>query len=300
MNRSTPATGTFFVLGAAMLWGTTGTAQSFAAAGFDPAIIGACRLAIGGIALMFLALARREISRLSEWPWKQTLLAALFTAAYQLSFFAAVAKTGVAIGTVVGIGSAPIAGGILGYLFRRERPGRRWGMATILAIGGCALLGLAGRSGAVVVDMFGLVLAVGAGASYAAYTLVIKGMLEERAPNAVMAMVVCVAAIILLPTAWGRDLSWLAQPRSIAVVLHLGIFTMALSYWLFARGLQTVQVASAVTLSLAEPMTAALLGVLVVGERLPLAAWGGLLLILSGLMILAFPTRRYRAVREAV
>lgn len=293
---SSQTVGAWYVLGAALLWGTTGTAQTFAAEGFDSSVIGAARLLVGGAALMLLAISRGEIPGLRQWPWPKTCLAACFTASYQLCFFASVAKTGVAIGTIVGIGSAPIAAGILGYLFRGERPGRRWGGATLLAIAGCAVLGLASNRGDVQVNMTGILLALGAGASYAAYTLVIKEMLDDRSPNAVMAMVVCVAAILLAPLAWGRDLAWLAEPRSIAVVLHLGLLSMALSYWLFARGLQTVQVASAVTLSLAEPMTAALLGVLVVGERLPLPAWSGLLLILSGLLILAIPGRRRREV----
>ncbi|MCK4536659.1 MAG: EamA family transporter, partial [Desulfuromonadales bacterium] len=50
--------GVWFVLGAALLWGTTGTSQTFAPAGFDPIVIGALRLAIGGVALMLLALSR--------------------------------------------------------------------------------------------------------------------------------------------------------------------------------------------------------------------------------------------------
>jgi len=74
---------------------------------------------------------------------------------------------------------------------------------------------------------------------------------------------------------------------------------MALSYWLFARGLLTVPVATAVTLSLAEPMTAALLGVVVVGEKLPGPAWGGLLLIICGLLILTLPTRFSKVVAES-
>lgn len=286
--------GAWFVLGAALLWGTTGTAQSFAPVGFDPVVIGFLRLLVGGIALMGLALSRHELGSLRNWALRPTLLAALFTAAYQVCFFAAVARTGVAVGTIVGIGSAPILGGLLGFLFRGERPGRRWGGATLVAIIGCALLVLSGSRGDVQVDFLGLLLAVGAGAAYAAYTLMIKGLLEKHTPNAVMAVVVCIGALILLPTLWGRELAWLAHPRSIAVVLHLGLASMALSYWLFARGLQTVQVATAVTLSLAEPMTAALLGVVVVGERLPLSAWSGLALILSGLLILALPARRIR------
>lgn len=291
-QNTSSARGAWFVLTAAVLWGTTGTAQTFAPSGFDPIVIGFLRLAIGGAVLLLLALSRHELGSLRGWPLRLTFLAAFFTAAYQACFFAAVAKTGVAVGTIVGIGSAPIAGGLLGFLFRGEKPGRRWGVATFLAILGCVLLVLASSRGDVKINLLGLALALGAGFSYAAYTLAIKGLLEDRSPNAVMAVVICLGALLLLPALWGRELAWLLEPRSIAVALHLGVVTMGLSYWFFARGLRSVQVATAVTLSLAEPMTAGLLGVVVVGEYLPLTAWGGLLMILSGLLILALPARR--------
>lgn len=286
--------GIFYILGAALLWGTTGTAQAFAPLGFDSTTIGFLRLLVGGLALMALAIWRRELGSWNDWRWGVTLLAALFTASYQVCFFAAVQKTGVAVGTIVGIGSAPIVGGVLGYLFRGERPGKRWAVATLLAIVGCSFLSL-GNHG-VAVDPSGILLALGAGASYAAYTLVIKGLLERQSPNAIMSVVVCLGALLISPLMVGKDLSWVVQPRAILVIAHLGFATMALSYWLFARGLQTVQVASAVTLSLAEPMTAATLGILVLGEVLTLGSFSGIALILAGLAVLVLPAPRQRRI----
>ena len=110
MSREGSIAGVWFVLGAALLWGTTGTAQAFAPSGFDPGVIGALRLLVGGIALLGLALYRRELGRLRDWNWLPLCMAAVFTASYQLCFFAAVARTGVAVGTIVGIGSAPVIG----------------------------------------------------------------------------------------------------------------------------------------------------------------------------------------------
>lgn len=290
-----PEVGPWLVLGAAMLWGTTGTAQAFAPAGYDSAAIGALRLLIGGIALLLLAVSRNELGSLRSWKLRPLLLAAFFTAMYQLTFFSAVAKTGVAVGTVVGIGSAPIAGGLLGLLFRGEKPGRRWYIATLLAVIGCTLLGFSG--GEVTVDPLGIVLAIAAGAAYSAYTLMIKGLLEHQSPNAVMAIVVCLGALMLSPALLRVEPGWLLQPGSVVVALHLGLATMALSYWLFARGLQTVAVGTAVTLSLAEPMTAALLGIFVLGEILNLQAASGIVLIFSGLAVLVIRQRSPR--REA-
>jgi DME family drug/metabolite transporter len=282
--------GHWLVLAAAVLWGTTGTAQAFAPAGFDPLVIGALRLLVGGSALLLLAVGRRELGRLKDWRLRPTLLAAIFTACYQLCFFAAVAKTGVAVGTVVGIGSAPIAGGLLGLLFRGEKLGRRWVFATLLAIAGCALLSLTG--GEVAVDLSGLLLAIGAGIFYAAFTLEFKKLLETQTSIAATAIVFFLAALLLLPLLLQADIDWLLQPRSIAVALHLGLVATALSYLLFARGLQSVQVSTAVTLALAEPMTATLLGTLLLSEQLSAQALCGVALIFGGLMLLVLKRKR--------
>ncbi len=282
--------GHWFVLGAAILWGTTGTAQAFAPPGFDPKVIGALRLLIGGIALTCLTIKRKEFGTFSDWQLVPVFLAGLFTAIYQVCFFSAVAKTGVAVGTVVAIGSAPIAGGLLGLIFRGERLGRRWVLATILAITGCSLLNFSG--GDISIDPLGTLLALAAGIAYAAYTLTIKGLLVNHNPNALMAAVVCVGALILSPVLLNIDVDWLLQPRSIAVVLHLGLASMALSYWLFARGLQLVQVSTAVTLTLAEPLTAATLGVVLLGEQLNVQGVCGVTLILGGLVVLVLKVRK--------
>jgi len=290
-EQKTNNTGALLVLAAAMLWGTTGTSQALAPAGFDSAVIGLLRLGIGGVALLILLGFQGELRDLLKLPLKATLAAAACTAIYQLCFFAGVARTGVAVGTIVGIGSAPVFGGLLGYLFRGEHLSRRWFMATGLAILGCLLLTLSSDA-EVQIDLLGIALAIAAGAAYAAYTLAIKGLLENFSPNTIMTAVVCIGALLLAPTIYGKDLSWVAQPRAILVALHLGILTMALSYFLFARGLKRVDVSAAVTLSLAEPFTAGTLGLLLLGEAVNLLSLSGIVLIFSGLAFLAMPARR--------
>ena len=88
------------VLLAAMLWGTTGTAQSLAPAGLSPYWVGALRLVVASAFFALLAapvLWRRAGA--SRLPWRPVLLAGVCVAAYNLSFFAGVKASGVALGT---------------------------------------------------------------------------------------------------------------------------------------------------------------------------------------------------------
>lgn len=276
--------GYWFVVAAAVLWGTTGTAQALAPEGAPPVVIGTLRLAIGGLAQLLFVLTRGALNNGLPWPVSSTALAAIGVAAYQLCFFAAVAKTGVAVGTMITIGSSPIFGGVLGYLIRKESPGAKWGAATALAIIGCALLIVTGQE--ISLDLTGVLLALGAGASYAMYAVTSKGLLDTHTPDAVMAVVFCAGTLILSPVFFLLDPVWLAQSRSLIVVLHLGVIATALPYALFARGLKTVPAATAVTLTLAEPLTASLLGVMLLGEHLTLPAFVGIGFLLCGLALL--------------
>lgn len=286
--------GLLLVLGAAVIWGTTGTSQALAPAGASSMTIGALRLAVGGGALLALSLLGGGLDRGILKQPLVALLAAAMVAAYQLCFFAAVSATGVAVGTMVAIGSSPVMAGVAAFLFHGERPGRTWLFATILAVAGCILLFVPTGNAAVSVRPAGVLLAIGAGAAYVAYTLSIKSLLGSARPDSVIAVVFALGGVMLLPALLGKDLAWVGEPRGALVVLHLGLVTTALAYILFARGLKTVPAAHAVTLSLAEPLTAALLGITVLGERLTPFTLSGMALVFGGLAILGVSGRRGR------
>jgi drug/metabolite transporter, DME family len=290
MTAPSARSGTWFVLLAAVCWGTTGTAQAFAPAGATPLAVGAARLVVGGIALLAWALMRRSFHSGRPWPLGATLSAAVCMAVYQLCFFAAVDRTGVAAGTVVAIGSAPVLAGLLGWLVNGESPGWSWTMATLLATVGCALLGLSG--GSVTIDPIGILLAIGAGASYAIYVLASKGLVAVQRPEAAMGVVFAVGALLLTPLFFLQDFGWLAEARGLVVALHLGLVATALAYALFAEALTIIPVATAVTMTLGEPLTATLLGVLVLRESLNGTAMVGVALLLAGLIVLAMSARR--------
>ena len=300
------------MLGAAA-WGSTGTAAHFAPASASSASIGAARIAIGGSLLLIFAIARKPrraaVRALVAGGFRSCValvLAAVAVGGYQLAFFTAVRFTGVATGTVVAIGSAPVFTGVLTLLTGGPRPGRRWLLATAAAIAGCTVLVTAGQSAGA--DPAGVMLALAAGLCYAAYAVTSARLISAGHPeSAVMGLLFGGAAVVLVPVLAATSPGWLLSGRGLAIASYLGVVTTVLAYLLYGRGLRTVPVPVAVTLGLAEPVVAAVLGLLVLSERLSLPAIVGLALVGLALATLvggrrsapAPPGEAPRAPREA-
>ena len=271
------------VLLAAVCFGTTGTAQALGPS-IEPLTVGTSRIAVGAALLVLVAFASGR-RRVGARPGA-VLLAGGFVAVYQATFFAAVAETGVAVGTVVAIGSAPAFTGLFARVGRGERLGARWAAATASACAGVALLVLGGGAGKV--SGSGIALALCSGAGYAGYAVAGKRMLDAGgAAEAVMAAVFVSAAVMLLPVLAVAPTQGLFTTEGVALALYLGAVPTALAYVLFARGLERIGAGETATLTLAEPLTATALGLLVLGERPGAAAAAGAALVLAGLVLLA-------------
>ena len=274
----------FQVLLAALCFATTGTAQALGPSGTTPLGVGAARILVGGAILVAVALVRRR----SGPPWAPTPVVAAVAgvAVYQLAFFAAVADTGVAVGTVVALGSAPALAGLFEWLADGRRPHARWAAATALAFAGVALLAFAGAGADV--SPGGVALAVTAGGAYAVYTLAAKRLLAAgHEPESVMAAAFGIGALVLVPVLIVSGPGWLLHADGIALALFLGTVPTALAYVLFARGLERLTASETATLTLAEPLTAGVLGAVVLAEPLSAPALAGGGLVLAGLVALA-------------
>jgi DME family drug/metabolite transporter len=289
----------FQVLLAAVCFGTTGTAQALGPEA-SAVTVGAARIAVGAVLLLAIQhAAGAGGSAGRRWPRGPLAAGTIGVAAYQLCFFAAVKDTGVAIGTVVALGSAPALAGLGSWLLDRRVPDRAWVAATALACAGVAALALQG--GGSEVSAPGVALAVGAGASYATFTLASKRLLDAgHGVEPVMARLFAGGAVLLIPVLIFGDVHWITSAGGAAMALWLGAIPTALAYILFARGLRHLRADEAATLTLAEPVTAAVLGALVLGERPGAIAVGGVILILAGLAVLAVPKRSVAPVGSEV
>jgi DME family drug/metabolite transporter len=243
------------------------------------------------LGLLVVALVEGRGRTRPSWPSALVLIGAVGVAGGQLAFFTAIDRAGVAVSTVLTIGVAPVFAGILSALYLHQRPGRKWATATVLAVIGASIMVL-GTADTVGGDPAGLLFGVLGGAGYAVYVTVSKKMIDQGHDAVdVTAAIFCGAAVLLLPVFFLRDWQWVLEPRGASVALYLGLATNMLPYLLFGLGLVLVPVATAATLTLMEPLTATLLGVAWLGERLSALQWFGVALLLFGLLVLAIPER---------
>ncbi len=277
-----------FVLMASVLWGTTGSAQAFAPLNATPMAIGALRMAIGGTALLLLARARGAFTKRIKVNKKLLSIASICMAAYQPLFFLGVFKTGIALGTILALGSAPVFSGIIEY-FMGEKLSKKWILATVISIIGCTFIFMG--QGDVNINIFGSILSLGAGLSYALYVRASQGLFQNSRRDMVNGLVFFISGIILAPILFISDLSWVMSTRGIMVTLHLGIVATALAYTLFSYGLVNISTPKAVTLTLVEPLTAAILGVVLFNEKLSSISLVGILLLFCGLIINSYPEK---------
>lgn len=287
--------GVAMALTAAALWGTTGTAQTFASSQTSPYWIGALRLAIGSVFFAGVLLLGRSRpfagggSLRAVWPW--ALLGGIAIAAYNLCFFAGVKATGVAVGTGVAIGSGPVWVGLLDWLTVRKSPRPVWWLGTAAAVTGISLMLLDGGADAKF-NLTGLSLCLAAGLAYASYTVVAKHLAGKATPQMATFLIFSVAAFIAVPVAALVSPTFVASPATWIMLAYLGVVVTGMAFLLFSHALRRVSAATCVTLSLAEPLMAFVLAILVVGEQPGVAAYGGLGLVVAGLWLVVWGETR--------
>ncbi|MGW0788749.1 DMT family transporter [Streptomyces sp. NPDC002911] len=293
--------GSLCVLMASVLWGTTGTAATFAPA-VGPLAIGAAAMGVGGLLQALVAAPRiaRQTSRLRTQPGA-IALGALAVGVYPLAFYSSMHLAGVAAGTVVSIGSAPLASAVIEGTVDGRRLTRRWMTGAALGLSGTVLLCVAEATTAhsapgtrsVGETVLGVGLGLVAGLTYALYSWSAHRLISDGVTSgAAMGTIFGLGALLLLPVLLATGAPLLHSWSNSAVGTYMALVPMFIGYVLFGWGLAHVPASTATTLSLLEPVVAAVLAVLVVGERLPLLGWGGIVLVVGCLAVLTTPTRK--------
>ena len=274
-----------------ILWGTTGTAATFAP-NAGPLTIGAAALGIGGILQSLIAVPALRASR-TQLRANVPLIAlgAVAVAIYPLAFYSSMHLAGVALGSVVSLASAPLASGVLERFVQGAPLSRWWMLAAVLGITGSALLCLSKMAhdpADTAATMVGIALGLVAGATYATYSWCGQRLMSQGVSRAAsMGAVFGTGGAFLLPVLFLTGAPLLASPQAFSVAAYMALVPMFLGYLLFGYGLSRLSASTATTITLSEPAIAAVLAVVIVGERLSGLGWTGLGIIAMALTVLA-------------
>ena len=253
-------------------------------AGTTPLVIGAVRLWLAAIVLLAIAAASGSGLTLARRDLGRCLAMGACMAAYQASYFTAVTLSGIAVTALVAICSAPLGIAALAVVVLRERVTTRVVAALALGVAGTACLIGGPRAATDFSPRFvaGVLLALAAGAAYATYVVIAKASLARTPPLPLAATTFALAAIILSPALVLGDAPWRQVAAGWPWLLYLGVVATGVAYAVYTIGLRSVPASVAGVVSLMEPLTATLLGVVLFGERL-----GALGVVGAALMFLA-------------
>lgn len=294
------------VLFASIVWGTTGTAATFAP-DVSATAIGAAAMGIGGLLQALRAAPRigRSVAQLNRYRIL-LLLGGVSVAVYPLAFYGSMRMAGVTIGTVVTIGSAPLLSALIEFVFDRAPLTRRWMAGALVGLIGIVLIASAegAPSQAATADgdtlVAGILCGLLGGLTYALYSWTARGLMVRGIPSsAAMGATFGIGGILLLPVLILTGAPFLASWNNAAVGLYMALIPMFMGYVAFGFGLARISASMAITITLIEPVVAAILAVLIVGERLPPSGWLGVALVVSCLLLITVPLRFRRLSRTA-
>jgi drug/metabolite transporter, DME family len=269
-----------------MLLGTGGLTGTLLrrATGLSPVSVAAYRLAVGGVLiLLYLVLAGRRLPR-GRAAWCRIALVGLLTAGYQACFFGSVALTSVSLATLVTIGTAPVL--VLAVEWRlgwRVPDLPMVGTVTLALTGLVLLVGLPHKGSAA-----GTGLAVLSAAGFAAVTLVGSRPVPGLDALGTIGPAFSVGGLALLGFAGSTvGLSFRPGPTALGLLLLLGTAPTAVAYPLYFHGLRTAGAGTGALLVLLEPLTAAVLAALMLGDRLGPAGTAGAVLLAAAVALAA-------------
>ena len=284
------------VAAASVLWGTGGLAVQLVRESepLSPVTISAWRMAGAAAVLLLVLLASRRggaLVALARAHPRQLLVVGVGTAAYQGLYFVSVTQVGVAVSTVVSLGLAPVLLTVADAVRHRRAPSRGRSLVLLAALTGLLLVSVAGHESATGPDpVSGVLLAVASGTTYALTTAAGGSVSRTSSPLVLTTGMTLVGAAVLLPClALVDGPRTTGDPVALAWLAYLAVLTMALAYVLLYSGLREVAPSTAVTASLVEPVTAAVVAAVVLGESLGPAAVVGIVLVLGAVAGLGRP-----------
>ncbi|RCV53311.1 DMT family transporter [Marinitenerispora sediminis] len=297
-DRSAARRGFLLLVAAGVLWGTGGLAGHLlqSSAGLHPLAVAAYRLLLGGLLISVLLAASGRLHRVARSGAlvRRILVNGVLHAVFQGLYFASLALVPVGLATLVKIGSVPVFVTVGICLATRRPPGARLGGAVATAVLGLALLaGFPSADAAPGRLAAGLACALGAGLVFSVMTLVNRRPVAGLDPLVNVGLGCLVGGLLLTPAGLWVGMPLPARPGDLALLAFLGLVPTALAYAAYFGGLRSSSDGATAMATITEPLTAALLSMALLGERMTVpGAVGTALLVLAMLAEYAGPRRR--------
>ena len=141
-------------------------------------------------------------------------------------------------------------------------------------------------------QLWGIALGLLAGLTYASYAWAARAMIDSGVHSqAAIGGIFGLGALLLLPSLFFTGDNLFSSTGNALVSVYMALIPMTLGYIAFGYGLRHINASSASLLTLMEPVVAAILAVLIVGEVISPLGWFGMLLIMVCLWVQATEKR---------
>ncbi|MFF1694899.1 DMT family transporter [Streptomyces sp. NPDC058257] len=295
--------GLLYLIVAGTAWGTAGAAAAlvFNASDMGPVSLSFWRCA-GGFVLLFavrlMRARRRSAYAAVSAPLRRRLPRIVTTgvalAVFQTAYFAAVESTGLAVGTVVTMGAGPVLIALGARFTMGERLGRGGVVAVAGALAGLVVLVLGGGGASVRPEGVGWGLL--SAAAYATMTLLTRWWGRDGGADSADTTVwsFAVVSVCLLPLAAVEGLvPHTADPARMSLyVLYIVVIPTAVAYALYFAGAAVIRSATVSVITLLEPLSAAVIAVVLLDEELTVSTVLGTLMMLAAVTGLAVAETR--------
>jgi DME family drug/metabolite transporter len=272
---------------AGVLWGTGGLVMRLIAERQPIGVItvSAWRMVVAAVALALALTLTRGFGDLRDLLRRRpgtTVAVGACTGAYQALYFGAVMDVGVTVATVVALGLAPALLTLAESVAARRAPTRMRIAVLVAALAGLGLVSVSAGSGSTGPrPALGVLLAAASGTTYAVATGFGRPLAGLTTPLALTTASSTAGALVLVPFALLAGGPRLPDgPEVAGLLVYLGVATLAVAYALLYAGLRTVSGSAALVATLLEPLTAAVLAAVLLGERLGVLGLVGAALIL--------------------
>jgi inner membrane transporter RhtA len=232
---------------------------------------GTAGMRIGLSALLLFAVFRPPLARITRAQWRAVIPYGVVLGAMNLSFYLALERIPLGLAVTLEF-MGPLALAVFGS---RRVLDFVW---VVLAAMGIALIA-PWRGGADALDLVGVLLALFAGACWAAYIL-LGGRVSRVFPGGQsVATGMLIAAVTVLPFALSQGLAARVTPPLFAASLAVALLSSAVPYTLEMMALRVLSARTFGILMSLEPAVAALAGLMFLREQLTMTQWLALVFV---------------------